>query len=84
MFLGNATADCQTQYNGGLKVVMGCRWWRCIFGECNCGLLDAFSWWAQCGMALYYWRMQLQIARGRIVVGSRWEWVADGGKSAQK
>ena len=29
-------------YNGGLKVVMGGRWWRCIIGECNCRLLDAF------------------------------------------
>ena len=25
MLLGNATADCWTPYNGGLKVVMGCK-----------------------------------------------------------
>ena len=29
--------------------------------------------------ALCYWGMQLQIARLRVMVGSRRQWVADGG-----
>ena len=41
---------------GGLKVALGCEWWRCVFlgnattdhrcafGECNCRLLDAILW----------------------------------------
>ena len=37
MLLGKATAP----YNAGLKVVMGCEWWRCVIGECNCRRLDA-------------------------------------------
>ena len=41
VLVGNATADCWTPYNGGLKVVMGCEWWRRVIGECNCRLLDA-------------------------------------------
>ena len=43
VLLGNVTADadCQTLYNGGLKVVIGCEWWRRVIGECNCRFLDA-------------------------------------------
>ena len=41
VLLGNATADCQTPYNGGFKVVMGCDGWCRVIGECNCRLLDA-------------------------------------------
>ena len=39
VLLGNAVAD--RQCNGGLKVVVGCTWWRRVFGECNCRLLQA-------------------------------------------
>ena len=24
-------------------MVMGCEWWRCVIGECNCRLLDAMA-----------------------------------------
>ena len=41
VLLGNASADCQTPYNGGFQVVMVCEWWRCVIGEGNCRLLDA-------------------------------------------
>ena len=43
VLLGNVTADadCQMLYNGGLKVVIGCEWWRRVIGECNCRFLDA-------------------------------------------
>ena len=63
---------------------MGCEWWRCVIGECNCRLLDALEWWSQGGhgwqmVALCYWKMQLQIARRFITVVSRWSWVASGG-----
>ena len=43
MILGTATADGSTPYNGGLKVVMGCEWWRRVIGR---RLLDALEWWA--------------------------------------
>ena len=26
-----------------------------------------------------HWEMHLQIGRGLVVVGARWDWVADGG-----
>ena len=73
ILLGNATADCWTPYEGGLKVVMGCDWWCRVIGECNCRLLDALSRWAQGGHGLQlvvpcYWGMQLQIARRLIMV----------------
>ena len=41
VLLGKATADCQTPYNGGFKVVMGCAGWCRVIGERNCRLLDA-------------------------------------------
>ena len=75
--MGNAIADCQTPYDGVLKVALGCRWWRRVGGmqlqiarrrvmlgskRCNGGLKMAVSRW---------WR--------RVMVGSRWQWVGDGG-----
>ena len=32
VFLGEAVADCQTPCNGGLKVALGCKWWRRVWG----------------------------------------------------
>ena len=33
----------QTHCNGGFQAVLGlvCRWWHCVFGECNCRLPNA-------------------------------------------
>ena len=41
VLVGNTIADCWTPCNGGLKVAVGCRWWRRVSGECACRLLDA-------------------------------------------
>ena len=40
MILGNATADSQMPYTGGLKVALGCEWCRRSIGECNCRFLE--------------------------------------------
>ena len=34
------------------KVVMGCKWLRCIIEECNCRFLGALQWWVQGGHGL--------------------------------
>ena len=60
-------------YNGGLKVALGCRWLRCVFGTCDCNLLDGGAGLQK--VALCYWEMQLQIARRLIMVGSLGCWV---------
>ena len=38
VLLGEAVADCQTPYDCGLKVALGCRWWRCVIGKCREGV----------------------------------------------
>ena len=64
-------------------MVLGCDWWCRVIRECNCRLLDALKRWFQGAHGLRvgvpcYWRMQLQIARRLITVGSRWSWVVSG------
>ena len=43
VLFGNATADCQTPYNGGCKVALGSAGCCRVIGECNCRLLDALA-----------------------------------------
>ena len=55
---------------------MGCRWWCRVFGTSSCRLLDALSvggrWHWVSDSAACYWGMQSQMARNRVMVGSRW------------
>ena len=60
---------------------LGWTWWRRVS---SCRLLDALYWCVPGGIglqmvALCYGEMQLQIGRRLVVVGGRWDWVADGG-----
>ena len=71
-FWGMQFADCLTPCNGGLKVAGGCGWWRLQMGRRRA--MARWQWVADSGTVVL--GNAVAVARRRVMVGSRWQWVA--------
>ena len=55
--LGNVIAGSHPHCNGGF---LGCRWWGCVMGECNCRLLAPCNGGVKVALGSRLWRCAIE------------------------